>query len=200
MADRMVINTQGSGRIGDLSGAQRQQKVLTLFMSFMNTVNDQAALDIRWARSGNINPMKLALGLASLYMPYVFTKMMQDFLRDSWDEEEDDPWPLFALKYGAGAIAGGYFGGFTVIREGTGMIEGFDYRGPAALGIVPKTAAAVKVLLDEDPIDDRGVTSLIMATSVVARVPGVQPKRWYELWMEDEDIDLGTIVYGPRKD
>ena len=200
MADRMVINTQGSGRIGDLSGAQRQQKVLTLFMSFMNTVNDQAALDIRWARSGNINPMKLALGLASLYMPYVFTKMMQDFLRDSWDEEEDDPWPLFALKYGAGAIAGGYFGGFTVIREGTGMIEGFDYRGPAALGIVPKTAAAVKVLLDEDPIADRGVTSLIMATSVVARVPGVQPKRWYELWMEDEDIDLGTIVYGPRKD
>ena len=80
------------------------------------------------------------------------------------------------------------------------MIEGFDYRGPAALGIVPKTAAAVKVLLDEDPIDDKGVTSLIMATSVVARVPGVQPKRWYELWMEDEDIDLGTIVYGPRKD
>jgi hypothetical protein len=58
----------------------------------------------------------------------------------------------------------------------------------------------VKVLLDEDPIDERGVSSLIMATSVVTRVPGVQMKRWYELWMEDEGIELGTIIYGPKKD
>jgi hypothetical protein len=200
MADRMVINTQGSGRTGDLSASQRQQKILTLFMSFMNTVNDQAALHVRWYRSENINAMKLALALASLYMPYVFTKMMQDDLRDSWDEEEDEPWLIHALKYAAGAIAGGYLGGFPVIREGTGLIEGFDYRGPAALGIVPKVHAAAKVLLDEDPIDYRGVSSLIMATSVIARVPGVQPKRWYELWMEDEEVDLGTVIYGPRKD
>ena len=200
MADRMVINTQGSGRTGDLSASQRQHKIFTLFMSFMNTVNDQAALHVRWYRSENINAMKLALGLASLYMPYVFTKMMQDDLRDSWDEEEDEPWPIYAFKYGAGAIAGGYLGGFPVIREGTGLIEGFDYRGPAALGIVPKVHAAAKVLLDEDPIDYRGVSSLIMAISVMARVPGVQPKRWWELWMEDEEVEVGTVIYGPRKD
>jgi hypothetical protein len=194
MADRMVINTQGSGRIGDLSAAQRQHKVFTLFMSFMNTVNDQAALDIRWARSRSINPMQLAMGLAALYMPYVFTNMMKDYLRDSWDEDES--WAAYSLK----AIGTGYLGGYTWIREATGVLEGYDYRGPAALGVIPHTAAAVKVLMDEDPIDERGVSSLIMATSVVTRVPGVQFKRWYELLMEDLGIELGTFIYGPKKD
>jgi hypothetical protein len=194
MADRMVINTQGSGRIGDLSAAQRQHKVFTLFMSFMNTVNDQAALDIRWSRSRSINPMQLAMGLAALYMPYVFTNMMKDYLRDSWDEDES--WAAYSLK----AIGTGYLGGYTWIREATGVLEGYDYRGPAALGVIPHTAAAVKVLMDEDPIDERGVSSLIMATSVVTRVPGVQFKRWYELLMEDLGIELGTFIYGPKKD
>ena len=114
IADRSVIDAQGSGRLQDLSGVERgtvAQKMLTVFYTFFNT-----ALNIAWVSKKTKKPVEWA---ADLSMILVMQPVMEATVRavlDSVkeDEELDEVWadelmgklPNEVLKFGLGLFAG----------------------------------------------------------------------------------------------
>lgn len=135
IADQTVIDTQGSGRIGDLAAIQRGGEIAKLFTTFYSyfsvTYNLMRESGARtWAnRSDPAAWFKAATDFLMLWtVPAYLATAISGFLRGD-DQDEDERWSKFAkdqAAYGAGLLMG--------VRELSGAIQGFyGYSGPAGL-------------------------------------------------------------------
>jgi len=139
MADRAVIDSQGSGTIENLAAVQRggpMQKLWTNFYTFMNTSFNLTAES--WRKRNFRNPADVGRFAGDMmllyYFPIVLNQMVIDALRQDYDEDED--WDEYLLRqtfsfdvakdvaaFGMSTVMGG--------REVAGFVQGYtDYKGP----------------------------------------------------------------------
>jgi len=158
-ADAAVNDTQGSGQIKDLSELQTKNaatKMLTMFMSYANVLQQREALAYRRLRrrrrlGGDAKQMAwdYARFAGSTQMIFFVSELVTtiavDVMRNDWDEDES--WGEYLAK-------SWLFGGLAsmanvapVLREGTGFLSGFNrYEGPPGLRIVPTIGRAITQL------------------------------------------------------
>ena len=129
-ADRMLIDSQGSGRLQDLSGVERGgpwKKLFTVFYTFFNTTYNLALV-----KGQTETGMKRAANLlALLAIQPVLEGFLREALKVGGDDDDDDPYKYLKL---AGKSAVSFNMGMLVgVRELSGMIDGFGYRGPTGM-------------------------------------------------------------------
>lgn len=136
IADQVVIDSQGSGMVKDLSKAERGseiQKLFTVFYSFMNTVYNQAVVSGYTKSRGQFAADMLML----FVVPVVLGRMLKEALVPGND---DDPeyWKNVARRFRDEQISY-LLGTMVMVRELTEAAQvitggkSFAYTGPAGL-------------------------------------------------------------------
>lgn len=138
-ADRVVNDAQGSGRLSELSGIERNGglwRVMLTFFSFFNAsynlINTQLAMD------GHGRMRKFADVFAIVVIQSALGAMLKDALSGQDDQDED--WQDKALDYVVKEPVLFYLGLFPFARELSGAFQGYNYSGPSGLRPI-KTAS-----------------------------------------------------------
>jgi hypothetical protein len=186
IADQAVIDTQGSGRIGDLAEIQRGgelPKLMTAFYSYFSVAaNIQGAAIGRVMRSpANAGAWgRLAWDTALVWtLPALFGSLIKSALQgDDRDEKErlNGLWRE-QIAYGMGLMA--------YLREASGIVEGhFGYSGPAGTRGLAALVKGVGEVFDGDLGlgDAKAITS---AVGVFTGLPAVQINRLIDAAVED---------------
>lgn len=165
VADQTVIDTQGSGRIGDLSAMQRGGELAKLFTMFYGYFNVQANLigeQYGMARErGGAQWLRSALvALMVLPMSTFLTNLIKAALRgDDRKEKPEEMAKRLALEQ-LGTAAGMLVG----VREVSGAIEsGFGYSGPASLSAVGNATKLINEVRQGDV--DAGMVKALLSTA-----------------------------------
>lgn len=139
MADRIVVDAQGSGRLMDLSGVERGNawsKLLTVFYTFFNTAYNIAQLSGRTE-----SKMRAAF---TMLMVFVLQPVLETFMREgisaAMSDDDDDEWLSKTLRKAVGNTVGFGLGTIVGLREisdiAASAVGGdpiFGYSGPAGL-------------------------------------------------------------------
>lgn len=129
-ADRVLIDTQGSGRLQDLSGVERGgpwQKFFTVFYTFFNTTYNLALV-----KGQTETGMKRALNLLTLLaVQPVLEGFLREALKIGGDDDDDDDLKL--LKNAGKSVVSFNMGLLMGARELASAVDGFNYRGPSGL-------------------------------------------------------------------
>jgi hypothetical protein len=189
LADQTVIDTQGSGRIGDLAAIQRggeAAKFLTTFYSyFSTTANLQGEAIAKAVKRGEIGQLA-GTTLAVWFLPAVLTQLITGWLRG--DEKELD-WKEVAksqISYGMGMLVG--------IRELSGAIEGYSYRGPGALWTVGQASKLITEIGQGQV--DTGLYKAAVGTALAPfGLPALEVQRLIDAWViADENGDHAAAI------
>ncbi len=159
IADQTVIDTQGSGRIGDLAAIQRGgevAKTLTTFYSyFSTTVNLMAESGSRAIHKGEI--AQLAGNFLALWaLPAVLTDLIGRALRGDTGTYDWKKLAESEASYGLGMLVG--------FRELSGVVQGRSYSGPASFGLIGRAGQLVNQL--EQGQIDRGLFKAAVGTAM----------------------------------
>lgn len=134
-ADRIVNDAQGSGRLSELSGIERNGglwRVMLSFYSFFNAsynlINTQLAMD------GHGRMRKFADVFAIVVIQSALAAMVKDAL--SGQDSQDEDWQDKALDYAVKEPAMFYLGLFPFARDLSGAFEDYNYSGPSGLRIL----------------------------------------------------------------
>lgn len=163
VADQTVLDTQGSGRIGDLSAIQRGgelSKLLTMFYGYFNVQANLIGEQIGLAREeGGLQWLKSATTILMIGpVATILTNLIKAALRG--DERDEDPKEMarrMALEQ-LGTAAGM----LVLVRELSGGIEsGFGYGGPASFSVIGN---ATKLIQEVKQGDLTGITKGLIST------------------------------------
>lgn len=182
MADQVVIDTQSSGNVSDLSAIERSQgaRLFTVFYSWMNAAlnmgvveamgeNDRAKAAARLLFMGAVMPVLEAL----------FREALQ--AHDS-DDDDDEDWTKQWLRKPLGDVVEYHLGLFLGLREvsstAKSLIAGeplFGYNGPAGTRMIANTANAMQAATD--PLSWRGLKVLVDIAGSLTGAPSTQINR-----------------------
>jgi hypothetical protein len=164
VADQTVLDTQGSGRIGDLSAIQRGgelAKVMTMFYGYFNVQANLVGEQIGMARErGGAQWMKSAVtSMMVLAVPVILTDIIKGVLRG---DERDEDWEERAKRMAREQL-GNAAGLLVVTRELSGAIDGgWSYSGPASLSAVGNASKLIMEVKQGEL--DVGVTKTLVST------------------------------------
>jgi proteasome lid subunit RPN8/RPN11 len=186
VADQTVVDTQGSGRIGDLSGIERGgelAKIFTTFYSYFGVMANLQGSAIGRVYRDPANAgkwMRLVTDTALIWtLPALLTSLIKSALQG--DERDDEEWlkslAREQVSYGMGMLIG--------LREASGLVEGhFGYSGPAGTRGVAALAKGIGEVFDGDlgKGDAKALSSLV---GVFTGLPAVQVNRLIDAIAED---------------
>lgn len=202
IADQTVIDTQGSGRIGDLAGIQRGgeiSKILTAFYSYFSVAANLQGSAIRRVAKDPANAGKWGRLVTDTALAWALPAAMGSAIKsalqgDERDEEQrkSGAWRE-QVSYGMGMLVG--------LREASGLVEGhFGYSGPAGTRGLAALAKGVGEVFDGDlgKGDAKALSSLV---GVFTGLPAVQINRLIDAAAEDaengiEGKTLRRAVFG----
>lgn len=129
-ADRAVMNSQGSGRITDLSAHERGsavQRLFTVFYTFFNTALNMAVVSGRTEKG-----MKRAMQILTVL---VMQPVLEAFLRGAVGQigKDDDDWVEKTIEGLPANIASFNLGMIFGLREASSFFDGYQYSGPTGL-------------------------------------------------------------------
>ena len=203
LADRAVIDSQGSGRVQDLSGVERGNawaKLFTVYYTFFNT-----ALNLAMVSRYTKKPLEAAVDMMMILM---LQPVMESILRSlldaaANDEELDDEWVEEAAKKAGRDIIGFGMGLFVGLREVQYIANEYSmYSGPSGIRKVTDTGRAIMKWIkagEEGEIDEATVEATVDALSVWVGLPGVPIKRAISggnALYEGETDNLSTLFLG----
>ena len=170
-ADRAVMNSQGSGRMQDLSKIERGgawAKLFTVFYTFFNT-----ALNLSVVSGKTERGMKRA---CSLLMVLVMQPVIESFVRSAVGAvgEDDDDWLEKAVKDAAKNTASFNLSLFVGLREFAAILDDYGYKGPAGLRKVTDTIRAGtswERAWEKGEIDEATVKATVSAVGVWGGLP-----------------------------
>jgi hypothetical protein len=179
IADQTVLDTQGSGRIGDLSAFQRggeASKVLTAFYSYFNVTYNLQREAVQQVRADPSSPRSwLRAGTDTLLvwtLPAVASGLLTGFLRGEKDKDEKKRLEQMAadqVAYGMGMLVG--------VREVGGAVQGgFGYSGPAGLRSFD-VANGLVLQLRQGDVDKAALKAAIGASGALLGLPAVEINR-----------------------
>ena len=176
-ADRAVINTQGSGRLSDLSAYERGnawQKLMTVFYTFFNAVLQNAIYaGMVKNKLGAAKDMLILLALQPVLESFMRSGANELFGLSGDGEDDDEKMKRFLKEAGLNAVEYN-LGLFVVLRELTYLTGDFGYSGPAGLRKITDTGKgvlAVKRILSGEEVDDSEIRAIVSALGVWAGIP-----------------------------
>lgn len=176
-ADRAVMNSQGSGRISDLSTYERGgawAKLFTVFYTFFNTVLNNAIV------SGMTKTKLKAAG--DMLMLLVAQPVIESFLRAGVSEmlgtsgDDDDDWAEKALKDAGMNTLEFNLGLFVGVRELMYVASefGYGYQGPAGLRKIGDTGKAITAIgkaIENGEVNQSTVKAMVSGLGVWTGIP-----------------------------
>lgn len=197
MADRAVLEAQGGGALKDLAEVQRKHPLLTQFYSYFSVTLNLAAEQT--AATDFKNPAAVAgwLGDMALLMviPAILPALLMYAIKGGSDDDPEE-WIKRVAKWQAGYL----MGTVVLLREGTGMLEGFDYAGPP-VGRVMGDAGKFANQAAQGEVDEAAVLSMAALMGSVFGIPTVQALRSYKGWKAWDEGKDGTgpqsVLFGP---
>lgn len=198
-ADQVVRDAQGSGAVSDLSGAQRGGGWQAMFTRFYNYMNTTLQLNVEAIRRRKDGPMDYFHAIHDLMltnlMPAVLTTVITNAVTDSG---EDEDWKEEILR----ELGAYMLGQFMFLRELSGLVNQYDYRGPSALRVVGEIGKVGSKTIDLE--FDRQfwkaftnviglTTGAIPAAQINATVDGVRA-----LYFGETDNPLAPVFGPPR--
>ena len=176
-ADRAVINTQGSGRLSDLSAYERGnawQKLMTVFYTFFNAVLQNAIYaGMVKNKLGAAKDMLILLALQPVLESFMRSGANELFGLSGDGEDDDEKMKRFLKEAGLNAVEYN-LGLFVGLRELSYLTGDFGYSGPAGLrkiGDTGKGVLAVKRILSGEEVDDSEIRAIVSALGVWAGIP-----------------------------
>lgn len=160
-ADRMVMDAQGSGRLTELSGIERNRGAWRLLLAFYSFFN--ASWNLMKTQAA-INPgMKGKMDVFNIVMTQSILAAMVKAAFDGEQPNEDDTWVDKAERYALEEPAAFFTGLFPIVREFSGTFSGYDYSGPG--GLRPIYTANSLLLRGLQAMGDEDKKFLTMATA-----------------------------------
>lgn len=200
MADQVVIDTQGSGMLKDLSEIERQHwlKIFTVFYSFMNNAFN---LNVT-ALVGDRNRYRAAAKILtmSVVMPTIEGLLRAALPVVVGDDDDEDETTLAMMGKAATDVASFNLGLFVGVRELQGMANAFsggpiwNYQGPSGLRLLGDiTKAGQQVAQGE--FDAALAKSLVNLGGSMFGLPAAQINRAIATGVayEEGDIDATDI-------
>jgi hypothetical protein len=196
-ADRAVIEAQGHGSPKDLAEVQRKHPMLTQFYSYFSvtanlTAEATAATDFNNPRAvaGWLGDMSLLL-----VIPAILPALLMYGLKGGGDDDPES-WAKRIAKWQLGYLMGMYVG----LREGSGMLDGFDYAGPPVARLLVDASKVVKQTAQGE-IDDPLVLSYVSLLGSAFGLPVTQLIRSYKGWKAWDEGEEGagaqSVLFGP---
>ena len=171
LADRAVIDAQGSGRLQDLSGAERNGflKLFTVFYSFFNTTLNNALVAGKTEDKLNAS--------VDLFLLLIMQPVLDSLIRGTVEgigSDDDDYWEKTLQKIPANII--GFNMGLLVgLRELQGVTGDWpQYTGPAATRKIADSYKGINAFLDsikEGSVDEARLKKIVSAIGVWAGWP-----------------------------
>lgn len=195
-ADRAVIEAQGSGQTKDLAEVQRKHPMLTQFYSYFSVTLNLVAE--KTATTDFKNPRAVAgwLGDMALLMviPAIMPALLLDLARGGGEDDEEGDLAKKIAKWQIGYLMGTVVG----LREGSGMLEGFDYSGPPVGRIVTDIGKAGKQTAQGE-LDEPAVLAYARLMGTAFGIPVVQAIRSYKGWKAWDEGQAGpqAMLIGP---
>ena len=197
LADRAVIDAQGSGRIQDLSELERGNawsKLMTVFYTFFNTALNLAALS-RNTKGG-------ARRAADLLILLVAQPVIETFLRaaleDMGEDVDDDEYWTNMMKKSASNVLDFNLGLFVGLRELSGMFGEYNnYRGPSGMRKIVDIRNFAEALA-RDEYDEKTLRATVSAVGSVFGLPAAAINRaikgYNKIESGESDNPLNMII------
>lgn len=182
MADQVVIDTQSSGNVSDLSAIERSQgaRLFTVFYSWMNAALNMGVVEAM----GENDRAKAAARLLFMgaVMPVLESLFREALQAHDSDGDDDEDWTKQWLRKPLGAVVEYHLGLFLGLREvssaAKSLIAGepmFGYNGPAGTRMIANTANAMQAATD--PLSWRGLKALVDIAGSLTGAPSTQINR-----------------------
>lgn len=182
MADQVVIDTQSSGNVSDLSAIERSQgaRLFTVFYSWMNAALNMGVVEVM----GENDRAKAAARLLFMgaVMPVLESLFREALQAHDSDDDDDEDWTKQWLRKPLGAVVEYHLGLFLGLREvsstAKSLIAGeplFGYNGPAGTRMIANTANAMQAATD--PLSWRGLKVLVDIAGSLTGAPSTQINR-----------------------
>lgn len=202
-ADRVVVETQGSGRLQDLSVIENGNawlKLATVFYTFFNSTLNLARIHAR-----NEQGLKrFGALLMVLVLQPIAEQMLRGLLTRGNDDDDDDEWST-AAKY-AKSVVSFNLGLGVGFREFAGGLEGFGYKGPTGFRKVGDTINAFNQLtkmLENGEVDEAGAKAVITAIGEWTGLPYVMVNRLLSganaYYIDEETDDWMALLLGFKR-
>lgn len=177
-ADRAVMNSQGSGRVGDLSGVERGgpwTKLFSVFYTFFNTALNLAVVSGKTESTMKAAAQIMTICVMQPLMEYVLREVAAEALGQEDDKDDDDEFWLKHAKGMAASIGSFNTGMIFGVREFASAMSDFGYRGPTGLRKIVdfgKAANSAQGLLFEDKeFTESALRNFISAFGIFAGIP-----------------------------
>ena len=186
LADRMLQDAQGSGRLSELSGIETGnpwKKLITVFYTFFNT-----ALQVVMVSYHTEKRMKFFMD-AMLIM--VMQPVLEVFLRDMLapfggdDDEDADEWAERMAKESVAGVVDFGLGMLVGVREFNGLVNAsldldyYGYRGPTGTRKISDLSNAYVQLAVQQELDDPAVKAAINVMGSFGGLPSAALNRLY---------------------
>lgn len=205
LADWAVMNSQGSGRPGDLSAVERGnpwQKLFTVFYTFFNTALNLAVVSGKTQSTMKAAAQILTICILQPVLEYGIREAAASFLGQEDDDDEDEFWvkhlkgaAIASLQFDAGMVWG--------VREFASAMSDYGYRGPTAMRKYTDSAKALKdaqgILFEDKEFTERALRDFISALGSWTGIP-VSPInkaiKGYNLIEEGESDSYFSLITG----
>lgn len=201
LADRAVIDSQGSGRLQDLAGVERGgawAKLWTVFYTFFNT-----ALNTALVSGYTKDPIQRAVDwMMILAIQPVAESLLRSVIAGVGnDEDMDEDWWRDAVAKSGRDIVGFNLGMFVGLREVQWVVGEYNsYTGPGGARKLHDTGVAISKMIsafDEGELDEATVKAVAKAFGVWVGAPVTMLDRLYTggKAIYDEETDSYTALF-----
>lgn len=205
LADWAVMNSQGSGRPGDLSAVERGnpwQKLFTVFYTFFNTALNLAVVSGKTQSTMKAAAQILTICILQPVLEYGIREAAASLLGQEDDDDEDEFWvkhlkgaAIASLQFDAGMVWG--------VREFASAMSDYGYRGPTAMRKITDSVKAIKdaqgILFEDKEFTERALRDFISALGSCTGIP-VSPInqviKGYNLIEEGESDSYFSLITG----
>lgn len=204
LADWAVMNSQGSGRPGDLSAVERGnpwQKLFTVFYTFFNTALNLAVVSGKTQSTMKAAAQILTICILQPVLEYGIREAAS-FLGQEDDDDEDEFWvkhlkgaAIASLQFDAGMVWG--------VREFASAMSDYGYRGPTAMRKITDSVKAIKdaqgILFEDKEFTERALRDFISALGSCTGIPVSpinQTIKGYNLIEEGESDSYFSLITG----
>lgn len=206
LADQAVLDAQGGGQVKDLAGVQRGnelKRALSMFYSYFSATWNMASEST--ARTNFRKPAQVVGWLADMVVlsvvPVLAQQVVFSLLRGGGGDDDKD-WEerMLDLFKQLGAF---WMNTLIGVREFSGMVQGFDYNGPAAARAIVEAGnlgkAAGKVVDPDKDLDDNDYRRVLKSVLTILGWPAAQVDRSWRGWKawEEGEAGPGAILLGP---
>lgn len=198
-ADRVVVEAQGGGHIKDLTGFQRDHPNLTMFFSYFSATANLVSEST--AKTDFKSPAAVAGWLGDMMLlvviPAIGPALLMHAMKGGFAGDDDDEGMVKRLmKWQAGYLASM----LPFVREVSGMIEGFDYQGPA-VGRLFAASQKLSKQVQQGEADEAAIKAAVGVLGPLLGLPTVQLLRsWHgwKAWADDQPgATAASLLLGP---